>query len=795
MTNPVNCDHCSSPVEKDYILETLEGVKHFCCTGCRGVYKLLTEHDLTSYYHFKDRAGAPNAPVYNSDSFEYLDSKEFQDKYIQSKVGMANFSFFIEGIHCAACLWLLEKLPLLVEGVQTARLNMATSVIDVTYKPEVKLSQIARQIANLGYRPHPLLNDADAIKFAQNEDRKWLIKIAIAFACAGNIMLYSFANYAGAEGVFREYFNLFAFLCSLPVILFCAIPFYQSSWSAIKSGRLSIDIPISVALIAGSALGIYGLWSGEDLIYFDTLSILVFLLLTIRYGLKKIQKKTLASHDLSSFFLAKHAVKLEDDGQKREVLTKFLKIGDQVLVKAGETIPIDGKITKGLSYINNSLLTGEVKPEKVAVGSDVFMGAQNLDQNIVIKVGTTADQSRLGKVLQEIETRSLVETKISALAEQLARRFIFFIFILSGFFFVYFLYNYNLGVAFNRTITLLVITCPCALALTTPLALILGLSHLAKMGVFVKNEFVLEKLADATHIFLDKTGTLTKGEFHVCEVGGAVENKKYWNLLYSLELRGHHPLAASIVDYIETSRSAQFLQLQNFTEIPGVGVRGEFDGRAYEAKAHLLNKNSLVNDGLTHIALFEDGKPVIWMKLSDSLREGAKATVEKLKEYNIIPILLSGDKKDVVDNVGKDLGLATNNVLSEQSPEQKRDIVQKHAKAIMVGDGVNDAVALKSAYVGLAVKGSADVSLRAADVYMSKSGVDFVFNLILAARKVMKIIYINLGISFGYNLVGIYLTFVGVISPLAAAILMPISSVTIILTTLAATKNIRKILG
>ncbi|MBT4792794.1 MAG: cation-translocating P-type ATPase, partial [Halobacteriovoraceae bacterium] len=708
--------------------------------------------------------------------------------------GFYHFNFFVEGVHCVACLWLLEKLPDYCEGVETSKLNMSTSTLRVKVPENISLALIARKLASIGYRPHPILQDSDRDLYAKNEDRKDLIKIGVAFAAAGNIMLYSLAVYNGADGFFKYYFNLFSFMCTLPIIFFSAIPFYKNAWSSIKTKDLSIDIPIVVALITGMGMGIYSFLNDKEYFYFDTLSTLVFLLLFARYVLKKAQQKALGSEDLASFFVNKSAKRLRDN-EFEEVLAKFLQLKDIVVVEQGEVIPIDGKITEGQSHINNSLLTGEVKPEKVSVGDDVYMGAKNLEQKITIEVTTELEDSRLGSILSEIEQGWSVESKISLITDKISKRFVTIIFLIATLFFVYFMVTADLELAFTRTLTLLIITCPCALALTTPLALILGLSNMAKQGVLVKNEQVIEKLATAENIFLDKTGTLTKGEFTIENVIEVKPHKQNFAILYSLEQQSHHPIATSITYYFKGQSGVELLQISEYKETPGVGVSGVFDNHFYEVRS--VDQDLLISDDefQSRVGLYCQGELVLIVELWDTLREGVADTLTGFSNEGVKTHILSGDKQQSVLYTTAKLNMDEKSIYFEKSPEEKRDIVLASKNSIMVGDGVNDAIALKAAYVGVAVKGSVDVSLRAADVYLSKTGVVHVLNLIKASKHIIKIIYRNLGFSLLYNVVGVYLAFAGQVSPLLAAILMPASSLTVLTSTLLSVKKIRKIIS
>lgn len=786
MGNQQLCDHCGEEILHEVRSNYNDTVKHFCCFGCQSVFEILNAKGLTDFYQLRNASPDKRKPTYTEEKYNYLDDPDFKEKYCKNTDNGFSFSFFVEGVHCAACLWVLEKLDKFYDRVVSAKLNMSTSILKIELKTDGQLSEVAKQVAQLGYVPHPILNELDKQKLAKAEERKILIRIGIAFACAGNIMLYSLAVYAGADGAFRDYFNLFSFIAALPVLFYSALPFYQSAWGAIKTKTSSIDIPIVAALIVGFFLGAYSLFTSVEYYYFDTLATLVFLLLGSRFLLKKAQQKTLGVEDLSSFFATQYALKILGESEQ-EVLTKFLQPGDTVRVGPNEAIPIDGEIIHGRTHINNSLLTGEIRPERRSIGDKVFMGAKNLDQEILLKVSASVDETRFGKMLAEIESGWHQESKIALITDRVAKRFITVIFILSVFFLIYFGITAGFEVAFTRTLSLLIITCPCALALTTPLALILSLSQMAKLGVIVKDESIIEKLTQARAIFLDKTGTLTRGDFRVLNI--EEHEPGYIEHLYTLELNSKHPIAVGIVDFLKYKDSKlEKVFFEQVYEVPGKGVEGSLNQSLFEVKR--------VGSETTHttVGLFKDGKLMITVELADSLRPGVKQALFGLQKLGLKPHILTGDTQVNARKIGHELELGADSIYAEKSPEEKRDLITQNKKCIMIGDGVNDAIALKAAFVGIAVKGSVEVSLRAADVYLSNSGVSHVLGLVEGARYTMNLIYKNLTFSFVYNLVGIFLAFTGQVSPLVAAILMPLSSVTVLLSTVFATRKLKSLI-
>ena len=786
MARKILCEHCGEKIINEVSWKDEGVLKRFCCHGCLGVYRLLKSTGLEEFYKLKNTADQSVAPRYLEDKFIYLDDDEFKHKYVNEEEQYNEFKFFIEGVHCVACLWILEKLSTLEDGVISSKLNMSNAILKIRYDKDKKLSQITRKIAMLGYVPHPILTELDEQKFAQAEDRKMLIKIGVAFACAGNIMLYSLAVYAGAQGEFKSYFNIFSFLCSLPVVLYSAIPFYKNAFVAIQSRTSSIDIPIVLAFVIGMGLGIYSFIFSKDYFYFDTLATLVFLLLFSRFTLRKAQQKGLAKGSLSQFFAIQYATKIQEN-EATEVLTRFLKPGDIIRINPLSIIPIDAKITKGTTHINNSLLTGEIRPERATVGDAIYMGAKNLDKQVDAVVSSSVDETRLGKILKEVESGWGRDSFLSLITDKIAKRFMLIIFALSFFFLAYFSYTLGVEEAFSRTLSLLIITCPCALALTTPLAFILGLSNLAKAGVVIKDENVIEKLTKVKNIFLDKTGTLTKGEFFVEKI---VELEKgYLSYLYEMEKHSRHPIALSILKFLNTKDfQLKKINFDQVIEIPGKGVEAKIKEDLYE----IQRSESEIEQ--TCVGLYKNNKALIKIYLSDELRQGVSKALNSFKKLNIKSHLLTGDTDYHAQIIAKKLNIPRQRVFSEKSPEQKKEIILGHKNAMMAGDGVNDALALKNSFVGIAVSGSVEVSLRAADVYLSRSGVSHIAGILKASHFIMSVIYKNLIFSAVYNIIGVYLAFNGMVSPLMAAVLMPLSSFTVIFSTFISTSRLKKLI-
>lgn len=799
MENSEKCTHCGEKIVVPSLLKTDEKELMFCCHGCKTVYEILHEKGLEQYYQLRDNAGdGLSGPVIiSNDKYLYLDNEEFSNKYSKIIGETRVVKFYLEGIHCVACLWLLEKLPEFVPGVLTSELNMSKSICTVTAKLDTPFSTVAKQFEILGYKPHPVMESSEVEELAKREDRKMLIKIAVAFACAGNVMLLATSIYAGLEehGL-KEYFRWLNLIISLPVIFFSATPFYQSAWSAIKNKKISIDIPIVVAIILVTLSGTYSLFIGSDHLYFDSITVLVFLLLFARFILKKAQQKGLSATEISSFFANQIAYRpIDSSDQLEPIHAKFLKQHEKIIVPEGENIPVDGLVLEGSSNINTSLLTGESLPEKVSKGSYVYSGTINLDSPITIQVMNSAEDSRLGKILKSVESGWNQKADIVLFADLVAKYFVYIVFTLALVVAVGFSITGDYETGLVRALTLIIITCPCALGLTTPLALTLTLGRLAKSGIIVKNEQIIEKLTKAKEIFLDKTGTLTYGAFQVSKwIDHQKIDTTLDSIIYALEIRSKHPVARAITQhlekkYYENNKIIQPIELEDFKEESGKGVSANINGKIYSARKSVKEANPTT----TTVGIFVDNQEMLTILLEDQLRDDAIEAINLIKKNNLEPYIISGDNQQTVNDIATKLDLDQTKTHGNISPEQKKDFIQQHPKAIMVGDGANDAIALSNAYIGVAVHGSVDISLRVADIYISKAGVKNLANVIDASYDTLKVIKRNLKFSLVYNLIGATLAIVGYITPLLAAVLMPISSLTVLISTFVSTKRLKQL--
>jgi Cu2+-exporting ATPase/Cu+-exporting ATPase len=774
------CLHCSEPIITPYV----QASDVFCCQGCLTVYNILHSKGLEDYYQIKQNAGTlrSRAPVeLKAQKYLYLDQEEFLQEYsYKNHDDLITMEFFLEGIHCLACLWLIEQMPRILPLVASCQLQMDKSTATVSLYSGGAFSQVAREFSDWGYVPHALKNNQQAKKLKISEERQELLRMGIAAAGANNTMLYAVSIYAGAKGHYAEIFNLLTVLFSLPVLTYSAYPFYKNAYQSLKQKMPSIDLPISVSLLLGTLMGLFNLFAGIQDNYFDTLTTLVFLLLLSRYFLKKIQHRALAPVDMHYFYEQENVLRAKKNAPQEfeEIHSKFVSSGDCLKVLPNEFIPADALVVNGSSYINSSLLTGESTPHKVSAGEVVFAGTQNLSSELFITVTSLPKDSRVGKILQRVEREWKLNAPILEITNKVSRYFLWSILVCAVVLFFYQLHVQSLNVALKQALTLLIVTCPCALALAVPLTFTRSLSIASKNGIIIKNAQVLEKLERITHLFFDKTGTLTNGKLSLTSIITKAQeplNYPIQDVIFTLEQYSKHPKAKALLDFCHKEKNAKVLSpLHHLKETPGVGVEAIIGNDHYSIDASGLWEKSVLK------------KEFIF---ADSTRAEAKEIMTSLKNNSYHISILSGDKTSVVEELAQSLNIAS--YKGDLSPEEKNIMIEKTPHSMMIGDGANDAIALTKAYVGVAVHGSVELSLRAADIYLTIPGITMIPKILVLSKETMKVIKRNLIFSLTYNALSIFAVFMGVISPLVAAVIMPLSSLTVLCSALYGTKKLR----
>lgn len=801
------CAHCNAEVSTP--AEIVFDHKPFCCHGCCAAYQWLTAEGLEQYYELRERFNAADGnrgAEVTLDEMSEFDSAWYAQQHIRPVASNGlKTKIYLEGIHCAACVWLIEKMPKLVPGVLSAQVSLARSTVELIWDPtKVSLSRIAVEIARLGYRPHPIRGEA---KFEQRAKdlRRQLAQVGIAFACSGNSMLLAAALYLGElYGMSGEHIQLLrgaSTVVGLVALLGPGWTFFKGAASALRTRTPHIDIPVAVALAVGALSGIWNTLKGTGELYYDSLSMLVFLLLAGRYVQARQQQLAYDSLDILLQLTPRKARRIRD-GKAELISSESLSVGDTIEVLEGESFAADGSIIQGRTEVDQALLTGETLPVVVATGDPVFAGTVNRGSAIRIKVEQVGEDSRVGKLATTIEKAAVMRTPLVQLADRLAGRFVILVLFVAVATAIY-CYFYRPEALVDRVVSLLIVACPCALGLATPMAISLALGEAARRGILIRGGDALQRLADRGVVLLDKTGTVTTGDV---EVRFDHIAKESWPAIVALERKSSHPIALALVRYgNETASHAcrTTIEPEQVEYRSGGGIRGSLAGKQWlignrafvESEGIVLNESNLQHQadylaaGCSPVFVACEHKLIGTLGIGDHLRSDIISVVDALKKAGWQVGLLSGDHPQVVAAVGQQLGLDSNLVWGGKSPEDKQQVVhqlqQQKLSVVMVGDGVNDAVALAQADVGVAVKGGAEISLQAASVYLKNADLTALLDLSQAGRNTIRAIRRNFFASISYNIFAVGLAVVGLIHPLIAAGLMPVSSITVVGVTLA----------
>lgn len=754
LTATAMCLHCGQA--------TLFGSR-FCCAGCESVYSLLQERGLGHFYTLQNKLSfsPPRAVAKSTDKAALNIADDLK--------GISQARFYIEGIHCLGCLWLLEKLPQIDEMILQSSLDLRNQILEVKIKSTGNWQAVYKLIEKLGYSAKVLdPADTNAKHVRAKDQRRQLLRLAIAAFSAGNIMLLSVGMYAGANSEWRVLFSWLCFSLALPTLTYSAWPLYQAALAPLRSKRISVDLPIVLALFAGMALSFHSLiWGDGSQIYFDAITMLVFLLLSSRYFFARTRERLIAEGPCLSFLSSERYHKKD-----KEVKAEELHINDSFALYQKQILPVDSILESSCAYFDLSLLTGESVPVKFFQRDIIEAGSRILDTKAELKVIRPILQSRLHLILEQVQQHDLHRSESVAFADRIGQYFAYTVLILA---LAVFFLSPNFAIGVQRALALVIVTCPCVLAFAVPLALVKCLQRAAKQGIIFRDAGKIESLADIKHAFIDKTGTLTSGEFEVRNwetIRGSEEEIK--RAVRSLEENSQHPVAKSLVRYLQNVQSEP---VKNFVETPGLGVHGELFGKKWEISA-LADKQA--GEG-NRVAVFCNGYYAAHATLGDSLRSDSSTAVEELQKEGIAITLLSGDHRDNVATIAKKLHIE--DWCFGLAPEEKATIVKSKLHSLMVGDGANDAIAFKAANVGVAVQGAMDISLKNADIVLTKPGLTRVATAIKLSKQAMKLVRRNFAFTLVYNFIAGSLAITGLMQPLVAAILMPMSALTVFLYT------------
>lgn len=801
-TAAATCAHCGQPVPGGLI--DAGAAAQFCCAGCRVVYETLHACGLEAYYRLRDDE-APGTPAKPSDKpFEEFDAPTFHGLYVQTRAdGLATADLTLENVNCAACVWLVERLPRVLDGVVEARLSLRGATVRVTWDPaRVPLSRVARALDRLGYVPHPSRDGCNQAMH-RRETRRRMIALGIAGAITGNAMLLGFALYSGDAGhidpIYRTFFRWLSAALGLAALAGPGATFFRGAWAALRAKAINFDVPISLALLGGGVAGLVNVILGRGDDYFDSLSALVFLLLVGRFIQYRQQRRADDAVGLL-FNLTPTTCHVVRGGDVIDAPVEALQVDEIVEVRPGELFPADGTVESGRSSVNAALLTGESAPVPVAPGAAVCAGSQNVASPIRVRVRTVGRDTRVGKLMALVERGVQEKPPIVQFADRVGAWFAVVVPVAALGVFAGWA-RVGLAPAIDHAVALLIVTCPCVLGISTPLTLAIAIGQLARRDVLVKSAAALERLSAGGRMILDKTGTLTDGKLELLRwTDGAVpKGVNLRALVGEIERVSNHPVGRALHEALGCEELSAFgrAKIANVTEKGDGGVSATFGPHLVDVgcprfverhgatigSAWQASVTDIERAGLTPVVVAIDGLTVAVAALGDGVRADAADAIWNLRTAGWQPSILSGDAQPVVSSVARAVGIAARDAKGGATPEQKLAAVRHRADepcTVMVGDGMNDAAALAAADVGIAVHGGAEASLSAADVYVARPGLAPLVDLVTTSHRAMRIVRRNLLVSLAYNLLAGTLAATGHMSPLWAAVIMPVSSATVL---------------
>ncbi|WAL77067.1 heavy metal translocating P-type ATPase [Shewanella sp. DAU305] len=788
MTHP-SCFHCQEPVltGQQFVTRINDRDELMCCPGCQAVSQAIVDAGLLSYYKFRTEPGSKqNALVPEAlTQFSAYDLPEVQQDFVHSEDNIESVSLSIDGITCAACAWLIEHKVKQLTGVSQVLVNSTTQRAMICWdKRTVKLSDILGQISRIGYQAAPYQVDEQELNNKLNS-RKFLLRLGLAGFATMQVMMFALALYTGyftdLDVQYRDYFRWVSMIFATPVVLYSAQPFYFSAIRTLLSGKLNMDVSVSIAIGGAYVASCFATVNGTGEVYFESVSMFTFFLLLGRYFEQKArQKASVSSSNLHKLVpLTAHLV--NDNGQE-EIPAKKLRLNDVILVKPGEMIAADGVVIEGHTSINEAMLTGEQMPIEKTIASQVYAGTINVDQPIKVSVTALGQDQLVAEIIRLQELASNTKPAIALLADKLSRYFSGTILTIATITYLVW-HQISPEDAFWVTLSVLVATCPCALALATPTAVTCATAIFTRLGIITRKAGVFEKLPQIKHIVFDKTGTLTCGTLSIGQTQCMADLTKTQALAIAaaLETGSHHPIAAAFAVFADNA-----LVTEEVHHEVGFGVRGRIDGTDYLIGNAVFTGTSIdsrdptqkiwlarsANNQLEVLASFE---------IQDNIRQDSKATVEMLKQQGCRISIASGDSSGHVHQLAKELGI--DDVHSGLTPADKLALVtrlQQHTRVAMFGDGINDAPVLAGADLSVAMGSGSAIAKNSADLVLLGDHLSRFTQAVSVAKLTTQIIRQNLAWALGYNALILPLAVTGHVAPYIAAIGMSASSLIVV---------------
>jgi len=783
------CTHCGEPCASD----SIGYLDHrFCCEGCKMVYQLINQNGLCDYYALNQNPGINQRVAARKNKFAFLDDEKIHRRLVSfSDESQTHVTFYLPQMHCSSCLYLLENLPKLEKGVISSKVHFTRKEITIVFNhASISLRAVAELLTAIGYEPYISLNDLK--EHRPRVEKSLIYQLGIAGFCFANIMLLSFPEYLGlesAEKSLQSVFRILNFVLALPVFLYSALPFYESGWKGIRHRFLNIDAPIALAVIVTFMRSAYEVISGTGAGYFDSMTGIVFFMLVGRVLQDRTYQHLSFERDFTSYFPIAVAV-VKDENEIPTPLPDII-VGDTLRIHNEELIPADGILTRGHAFIDYSFVTGESLPVRKEMGEIVYAGGKQTGSVIEILVVKEVAQSYLTGLWSRDEFKKSAEKKQVSFVHLLSRYFTYIVFSIALLAATYWFINQPDKV-WNVVTSVLIVACPCALLLSNTFTNGNILRILSRNKLYLRNAETIETIADVDHIVFDKTGTLTDSRVQDVEYIGESLNPAQQRLVAALAAQSNHPLSKAIRSHLGITRVPQ---VNGFRELPGKGIEGFVENElvALGSRQFITGRKQAEEGSFVFVAI--ENRTYGYFKIRNHYRDEIPTLIRDLSRDHKLSVI-SGDnpssRKDLQWIVQGNAELLFN-----QKPEDKLEYIKKlqaaGRKVMMIGDGLNDAGALRQSDVGIAVTDDSNSFTPASDGIMNAGKLGRLKEFIDLCITNRRIVMASFVLSIVYNIIGLFFAVQGVLTPMVAAILMPSSSLSILLITFGSSNLVAKL--
>lgn len=783
----VKCDHCHLEFTDEVMIH--DAGYRFCCKGCQGIFHLLKDEGLESFYSkMGDTTLSP--PTEQFEASSNFDSPAFAERFVTTtSEGLSQVSLVIEGIHCAACVWLNEKALHKMAGVIEAHINYTNNKARITWDPAtVKLSAIIDMIRAIGYNAFPY--DATLQEERANRERKdYYLRMAVATFATMNMMWIAVAQYAGYfTGITQEIktiLNIAEWFLATPVLFYSGWVFYRGAYYGLKNKTINMDLLVATGSSLAYLYSIYITVLEKGEAYFDSVSMIITFVLFGKF-LEVLSRKNVADTlDIIGKHIPREVTIVEGDAI-REVSVSDVKVGDVIRIRSGEKAAIDGEVIKGEGSFDESNLTGEAEPIFKRPGDSIISGTTSIDALLTYRATKDFAHSTLSNLVNLLENAMSKKPSIEQLANRLSQHFSSTILFLAiATFWGWYFWPHTFDRSLMVGISVIIIACPCALALATPVATLVGLGLGAKRGILFKSAAQIETMAKATMVVLDKTGTITQGRPEV--VRSTIHKPFATAHLYSLVSSSKHPISRGVAEYLEkTAVAAENISLEEAREIPARGIVARAEGMMVAGgNALLMQEMGISVESSSDKSLFYyavDKELVAVYELQDRPKEGSAQSIDSLRQAGLRVVMLTGDHEASALRVAEEVGVGE--VYAHLTPQDKAEFIARaHNEGhvvVMAGDGVNDLLALANADIGISMGSGSDIAIEVSDVVLLNDSLISLAEAFAISRRTFRLIKQNLGISLVYNSITIPLAIMGYVIPLIAAISMSFSSLLVV---------------